>query len=141
MTTLTASEPPTLAVNTVGPPEYDIPHFRIQGVSFCWQPGRPHQADAMNAVPTLVLFCKKGQKHEGLQNVLYHLFCIDTFGIRQDIAMAQHPSLLGGTVARDRPNKRRKPSGWRTKVPPPRDGSGTADKDERIGFANYLETR
>ena len=54
--------------------------------------------------------------------------------------MAQHPSLLGGTVARDRPNKRRKPSGWRTKVPPPRDGSGTADKDERIGFANYLET-
>ena len=35
MTTLTASEPPTLSVNMRRPSEYDIPHLRIQGVSFC----------------------------------------------------------------------------------------------------------
>ncbi len=47
-------------------------------------------------------FGKKGEKPEGSQKVLYHLCCIDTFGIRQDIAMTPHLSLHGGTVAGDR---------------------------------------
>src|SRR5579884_3971511 len=114
MTTLTASEPPTLSGNTIGPLEYHTPQFVFRGSHFACKLDELHST-------SWYFSGKKGEKPEGLQKVLYHLCCIDTFGIRQDIAMTQHLSLHGGTVARDKPSGRCKPSGWRTEISPPCD--------------------
>jgi hypothetical protein len=90
MTTLTASELPTLSGNTVRPLEYDTAQFVFGGLIL---PANWMNSQELHST-SWYFFGKKGEKPEGLQKVLYHLCCIDTFGIRQDIAMTPHLSYL-----------------------------------------------